>query len=117
VLDKNPTEPAANLAAGRYECFVTGNWARGVPMLALGSDPKLRDVAIMDLRGATGAPSAEEQAAVGDAWGDLAESYQGWIVASGSRAASGRSAARGQAKITAPSSRWNWRTTRSMPPQ
>jgi hypothetical protein len=74
VLDKNPTEPAANLAAGRYLCFVKGDWDRGVPMLALGSDAKLKDVAVKDLRGAN---SAEEQAAIGDAWWELAETQQG----------------------------------------
>jgi hypothetical protein len=74
VLDKNPTEPAANLAAGRYLCFVKGDWDRGVPMLALGSDAKLKDVAVKDLRGAN---SAEEQASIGDAWWELAETQQG----------------------------------------
>ena len=74
VMDKDPAEPAANLAAGRYQCFVKGDWQRGVPMLALGSDAALKDVAIIELRGAK---SAEEQAAIGDAWWDVAETRQG----------------------------------------
>jgi hypothetical protein len=74
VLDTNPTDPAANLAAGRYLCFVTGDWDSGVPKLALGSDAALKDAAVKDLRGAT---TAEEQAAIGDAWWDLAETKQG----------------------------------------
>jgi len=74
ILDDEPTEPAANLAAGRHLCFVKGDWNRGVPMLALGSDEALRAVAIKDLRGAN---SAEEQAAIGDGWWDLAETKQG----------------------------------------
>ncbi len=74
VLDKSPTEPAANLATGRHLCFVKGDWDSGVPKLALGSDTALKDVAVKDLRGAT---SAEEQAAIGDAWWDLAETKQG----------------------------------------
>jgi hypothetical protein len=76
VLEDKPTDPAANLAAGRHLCFVKGNWDRGVPMLALGSDQALRAAAIKDLRGAT---SAEEQAAIGDAWWDLAETKQGEV--------------------------------------
>jgi len=74
VMEANPTEPAANLAAGRYLCFVKGDWERGVPMLALGSDSALKSVALMDLRGAE---SAEAQAAIGDAWWDLAETKHG----------------------------------------
>jgi len=74
VLEDKPTDPAANLAAGRHLCFVKGNWDRGVPMLVLGSDEALRAAAIKDLRGAT---KAEEQAAIGDAWWDLAETKQG----------------------------------------
>ena len=74
VLEDKPTDPAANLAAGRHLCFVKGNWDRGVPMLALGSDAALKAAAIKDLRGAD---SADEQAAIGDAWWDLAEAKQG----------------------------------------
>jgi hypothetical protein len=74
VLDRDPVEPAANLAAGRYLCFVKGDWGQGVPMLALGSDAALRTAATKDLRGAD---SAEEQSAIGDAWWDLAETKQG----------------------------------------
>jgi hypothetical protein len=43
-------------------------------MLALGSDAALKAAAIKDLRGAN---SADEQAAIGDAWWDLAEAKQG----------------------------------------
>jgi len=74
VLDAKPTDPEANLAAGRHLCFVKGDWKRGVPMLALGSDAALKAAAIKDLRGAN---STEEQAAIGDAWWDLAESKPG----------------------------------------
>ncbi len=69
-----PREPAANLTAGRYQCFVKGDWAWGVPMLALGSDKALKDAALMELREAN---SAEQQAAIGDAWWDAAETRQG----------------------------------------
>ena len=74
VLENKPTDPAANLAAGRHLCFVKGNWVRGVPMLALGSDAALKAAAIKDL---PGADSADQQAAIGDASWDVAETKQG----------------------------------------
>ncbi len=74
LLEKEPTDPAANLAVGRHLCLVKDDWERGVPMLALGSDAELKAVATKDLGGAN---SAEEQAALGDAWWALAEKTQG----------------------------------------
>ena len=74
LMQDDPAEPAANLAAGRYLCLVKGDWKRGVPMLALGSDAALKAVALMELRGAD---SAEQQAAIGNAWWDVAETRQG----------------------------------------
>jgi hypothetical protein len=74
ALDVNPTDSEANLIAGRHLCFVKGNWERGVPMLARGSDVALKAAAIRDLRGAS---SVEEQVAIGDAWWDLAETREG----------------------------------------
>ena len=49
-MNDDPVEPAANLAAGRYLCFVKGDWEQGVPYLALGSDAQLKAVAPMELR-------------------------------------------------------------------
>ena len=104
VLENKPTDPEANLAAGRHLCFVKGNWDRGVPMLALGSDAALKAAAIKDLRGAD---SADEQAAIGDAWWDLAETKQGEerdtlrlrrILVSTSRAEAGRRADRAESQ-------------------
>lgn len=74
VMENDPADPAANLAAGRYLCLVKGDWERGGPMLTLGSDAALKVGAIMELRGAD---SAEQQAAIGDAWWDVAETKQG----------------------------------------
>jgi hypothetical protein len=70
VLDGAPTDPAANLAAGRYRCFVKGDWEQGLPLLALGSDTELNALAIQELRGTS---AAEEQVALGDAWWARAE--------------------------------------------
>jgi len=74
VMEDEPAEPAANLAAGRYLCLIKGDWDHGVPMLALGSDAALKAVALMELRGAD---TAEQQAAIGNAWWDAAETRQG----------------------------------------
>jgi Concanavalin A-like lectin/glucanases superfamily len=74
VLETNPTEPAANLAAGRHLCLVQGDWDRGVPMLALGSDAELKAMATKDL---ADADSADGQAAIGDAWWAVAEKKLG----------------------------------------
>lgn len=65
VLETDPTNPVANRVAGRYHCTNRGNWDRGVPMLALCDDPKLKEVAIQELR-----VEEEPQAwiALGDAW-------------------------------------------------
>ncbi len=69
-LKDNPTEPDANLAAGRYLCLVKGRWDEGVPMLALGRDEALKAVAQRDMQGAS---SAEEQVELGDDWWNLAQ--------------------------------------------
>lgn len=74
VLNNDPLEPAANLAAGRHLCFMKGDWEGAVLHLALGSDPELKAAAEMELNGAN---AAEELAAIGDAWWALAENQQG----------------------------------------
>ena len=48
-LAADPADPAANLAAGRFYCFTRGDWAKGLPLLAKGSDAQLRDVAAAEL--------------------------------------------------------------------
>ena len=58
VMENDPAEPEANLAAGRYLCFVKGDLDQGVPMLALGGDAELKAIAVKDLQGAD---SAEKQ--------------------------------------------------------
>ena len=70
ALEKNPTDPAANLAVGSYRCFIRNQWSKGVPMLALGNNPALKNLAAKELKGVT---DAGEQAKLGDAWWDLGE--------------------------------------------
>jgi WD40 repeat protein len=69
-LRRDPRDPAANLAMGRYYCLVKGNWARGLPLLALGADADLKELARRDLAAPV---KAAERAAVGDGWWDQAE--------------------------------------------
>jgi len=74
TLENDSTDANANQAAGEYFCFVKGDWNQGIPMLALGSNTKLKAVATRDLRQAN---TAEEQDALGDAWWTLAEGREG----------------------------------------
>ena len=64
-LEDSPTDPEANQVAGEYFCFIKGDWGKGMPMLALGSDEAFRALAQKDLKGAS---SPEEQVKVGDGW-------------------------------------------------
>jgi hypothetical protein len=70
MLEKNPTDAAANSIAGRYRCFIEGKWDQGIPMLALGDDPALKDLAVKELKGVT---DATQQANLADGWWDLGE--------------------------------------------
>lgn len=74
ALEEDPTDPEANQAAGEYFCFVKGDWAKGIPMLALGSDDTLKALAQKDLKGAD---APDEQVEIGDGWWELAQTEQG----------------------------------------
>jgi hypothetical protein len=68
-LKTTPEDPAANLAVGRYACFIKGDWARGLPMLAAGSDPTLKALAAQESAAATDADALLHLA---DGWWDAA---------------------------------------------
>lgn len=70
VLAEDPADAAANLTAGRYYCFDSGNWEKGLPMLAKGNDPVLLKLAERDL--ATPEDPAT-QVELADGWWELAE--------------------------------------------
>lgn len=74
VLDKKPDDPAANLAVGKYYCLRKGDWEKGLPMLALGQDERLKTVAGQEIAGAN---TAADKVKLGDAWWDLAEKEPG----------------------------------------
>jgi hypothetical protein len=69
TLEAEPADPSANSAVGRFYCFVRGDWATGVPMLALGNDEQLSTVAGLDIANPT---IAVEQANLADRWWKLA---------------------------------------------
>jgi len=74
ALQDRPTDPALNLEVGKYLCFVKGDWDNGLPMLALGSDEKLKGLATQELKGVT---DPNEQAKLGDSWWERSEEESG----------------------------------------
>jgi hypothetical protein len=74
ALGKNPDDPQANLLLGRYLCLTRGDWTKGLPHLARGSHPRLKQLAEFDL----GEPLLEaDQMALADSWWALAEAETG----------------------------------------
>jgi hypothetical protein len=58
TLADKPDDAGANLVLGTYLCLSKGDWSRGLPALAQGSDPKLKALAVADL-GSTSDPNAQ----------------------------------------------------------
>jgi Tol biopolymer transport system component len=74
VLQSDPLHPDANLKVGRFLCVQQGDWQRGVPLVALGSDAAWRAAAEAELS----APATpEEFIRAGTAWWNLAEKLTG----------------------------------------
>jgi hypothetical protein len=71
VLSKSPTDPEANLAVGKFRCFMKGDWKNGVAMLALGNDPKVKAAALLELG------ESPEPLKIGDAWWQVSEALDG----------------------------------------
>jgi hypothetical protein len=74
TLTKNPEDPETNLAVGKYLCFRKANWDKGLPMLVLGNDAKMKAIAERDVA-LPEKPS--DQATLGDLWWDLAQAEKG----------------------------------------
>ena len=74
VLEKSAIDTAANLTLGKYRCFLKNLWSEGLPMLALGDDPTLKDLAARELKGVT---DPAEQAKLGDGWWGVGEEKTG----------------------------------------
>lgn len=69
ALKLKPADPDANLAVGKYFCFVKGQWEKGVVMLALGKDSNLKKLSEKELASPT---EYDKQLELGDAWWDYA---------------------------------------------
>jgi WD40 repeat protein len=70
LLAKDPADPAANLVAGRFLCFLRGDWQNGVPHLARSSDANLRKAAEQEL---AKPDDVDDWEALGDLWQAAAE--------------------------------------------
>jgi hypothetical protein len=69
-LASHPDDPAANLAVGRYLCFIKNDWHTGLPMLAKSSDARLRPAATFELSDLS---STEQITHLADLWWNAAE--------------------------------------------
>lgn len=65
---KGDDTSAGKLAQGRYECFVRGDWPKGLKRLAEGSDGPLAMVARLELN-----PGLASTRDIGDAWWQLSK--------------------------------------------
>ncbi|MEK6262537.1 MAG: hypothetical protein AABP62_28405 [Planctomycetota bacterium] len=74
ALAKSPDDAAAHATYGRYLCLLAGDWDKGMPHLAQGTDSKLTTVARQDLGQRT---TPEEQLGLADAWWALGQSEAG----------------------------------------
>jgi len=68
-----PADAETCLRLGKFFCFLKGDWSRGLPLLAGGSDERLRELARADLFLTT---EAATQVRRGDSWWALAEAHQ-----------------------------------------
>ncbi|MEI8196719.1 MAG: hypothetical protein WCI73_12545, partial [Phycisphaerae bacterium] len=74
ILADQPTDPTANFKVGKFRCFLQGDWDRGLPLLAQGSDPMLKALAIQDRAGAA---EFAAQVKLGNAWWDASDKDSG----------------------------------------
>jgi hypothetical protein len=68
-LQGNPDDANANLAVGRFYCFVKEDWKSGLSLLGKGADSTLRSLAYSELKQPS---AADEQVDLGNRWSVLA---------------------------------------------
>jgi hypothetical protein len=74
VLVDSPADPTAAVTVGKYYCMVKGDWAKGLPLLAIGNDASLKSLAELEV----GQPNeSAKQVELGDKYWDLANAEQG----------------------------------------
>ncbi len=103
LLKEKPDDPEANMIAGKHVCFVKGDWESGLPMLAKGTDAKLRKLANNE---STNPMDASEQKYLGDNWWEIAEK-KWWEIAK-------EKPGLGQLNIQQHASRWYESALRSL---
>jgi hypothetical protein len=75
TLAASPEDPAANLEAGRYECFMKERWETGLDLLAKSSNAPLSALASKE---AEKPSDAAAQVALADGWWQMAEKEEGF---------------------------------------
>ena len=75
TLVKAPDDAAANVTAGIYYGGLKDDWTKGLRCLAKGDDPVLKTLAERELKSPP--LSADDQAALADAWWDASASAEG----------------------------------------
>ena len=75
AVEANPQDADANLGAGQWYCFTKGDWAKGLPYLAKGSDEGLKALAVQE----SGTPPSEAdgQLKLADGWWDAGQEAKG----------------------------------------
>jgi hypothetical protein len=74
AIATNPDDANANAAVGRFLCLKKGDWEKGLPMLAKGSDATLKTLAGMEL---AKTKDTADLLALADAWWDAGEKLTG----------------------------------------
>jgi WD40 repeat protein len=74
TLSRDPADPRANLAVGKFLCLGKGDWHKGLVLLKRGSDPGFKVVAEKELANPAG---AEAQVELADAWYSIAQAERG----------------------------------------
>jgi len=77
TLVDQPDDPGACFAVGRFLCLTKKDWARGLPLLAKGSDAAVAAVAQKELSAPT---SAAGQVEVADGWWELGDKARSTIT-------------------------------------
>jgi hypothetical protein len=70
ALKEKPDDPEANLAVGKWYCLSKGDWDKGLPMLAKGSEAPWADLARRDVAAPT---EAKAQLELADAWWEMSQ--------------------------------------------
>jgi formylglycine-generating enzyme required for sulfatase activity/serine/threonine protein kinase len=75
VAQANPQDAEANLTVGKLYCFTKGDWGKGLPYLAKGSDEDLKTLALQE----SGTPpsDADGEVKLADAWWNVGQKEKG----------------------------------------